>query len=171
MPKLTKKITIDSSIETIWETLSDFDEISHWARNVSHSCLLSDLKQDVGTIRRIQQGSNVLTEVVTVWESPLLLAYEINGLPPIFESVTNTWTLTPHNDGTEIRLEVEILPKRRPVTPFAAFACILVSRFNYRMLRDLKNFQEKQKPYDDLREEVSILTSRLVQLESGSETL
>ena len=143
MPKLTKKIIVDRSIETAWETLSSFDEISHWAQNVSHSCLLSDLKHDVGTTRRIQFGSNVLTEVVTVWERPLLLAYEINGLPPVFRSATNTWNLAPHTDGTEIRLAIEILPKRRPATPIAALACIGVSRFNYRMLADLKDFLEK----------------------------
>jgi hypothetical protein len=171
MPKIVKKIHIASSTEDIWATLSAFGDIGQWAQNVSHSCLLTEQKKGVGAIRRIQQGNKTLTEEVTTWQNLSSLVYEINGLPPVFKSVTNTWLISPQENGTEVNLEIEILPKRRPATPVAALACILVSRFNHGMLSDLKDFLENIKPINGLREEVALLTSRLLQLDEGNDPL
>ena len=66
MPKIKKSIIIDCPIEAVWETLSCFDQISLWAENVSHSCFLTEQREGVGTIRRIQQKSTVLTEKIII---------------------------------------------------------------------------------------------------------
>lgn len=171
MPKIAKKIFVASSVEDIWATLSAFGDIGQWAQNVSHSCLLTEQKKGVGAIRRIQQGNKTLTEEVITWQNLSSLVYEINGLPPVFKSVTTTWLISPQENGTEVNLEIAILPKRRPATPVAALACILVSRINHGMLSDLKDFLENIKPINGLREEVALLTSRLIQLEAGNDPL
>jgi hypothetical protein len=166
VPKIRKKITISCSINDVWGVLTSFHTISDWANNVSHSCFLSEQKIGVGTVRRIQTGNNTVTEHVTVWEELASLGYEIRGLPPVFKKVTNTWFLSPHERGTELSLEIEIIPIRRPATPVAGLGCLAFARINNGMLSDLKEFLENMKPLNDLKEEILLLSSRLNQLES-----
>ena len=171
MPKIKKSIIIDCPIEAVWETLSCFDQISLWAENVSHSCFLTEQREGVGTIRRIQQKSTVLTERIIIWNDFSSLGYELSGLPPIFSKVTNTWFLSSGENGVEVSLEVEIVPKRRPAVPFAAVACIVIGRVNNRMILGLKDYLENAEPIRKLREEISALTSRLIQLENSRDSL
>ena len=153
-------------MDDAWGVLTSFDTISNWAKNVSHSCFLSEQKIGVGSVRRIQTGNNAVTEHVTVWEELTSLGYEIRGLPSVFRKVTNTWFLSPHELGTELCLQIEIIPIRRPATPVAGLGCLAFARINNGMLSDLKYFLENTKPLDDLKEEMLLLSSRLNQLES-----
>lgn len=90
--------------DQVWAALSDFADISRWAPNVDHSCLMTEQSAGVGTIRRIQSGRLVLIESVTRWEPDTRLAYSIEGLPPVVQSLTNTWQLRPEGDHTHIAL-------------------------------------------------------------------
>ena len=45
MAAVTKKINVSCQLTEAWEVLSAFGEISAWATNVSHSCLLSHQKE------------------------------------------------------------------------------------------------------------------------------
>ena len=65
MPTVTRKINVSCSLAEAWEVLSDFGEISIWATNVSHSCLLSHHQEGLGATRRIQTGNSSVTEHVT----------------------------------------------------------------------------------------------------------
>ena len=106
-----------------------------------------------------------MTEHVTVWEELASLSYEIRGLPSVFKKVTNTWFLSPHERGIELRLEIEIIPIRRPATLVASLGCLAFSRINNGMLSDLKDFLENTKPLNDLKKEMLVLRSRLNHLE------
>ena len=99
MPAVARKIDIACSVAEAWEVLAAFEDISEWAENVSHSCLLSKQLEGVGTCRRIQTGNSAVTEHVTRWEDSRYLAYEIRGLPPVFKHVLNTWSLEPSRIG------------------------------------------------------------------------
>ena len=73
MPTVTRKINVSCSLAEAWEVLSDFGEISIWATNVSHSCLLSHHQEGLGATRRIQTGNSSVTEHVTRWDKTFIL--------------------------------------------------------------------------------------------------
>ena len=169
MPEITKKIDIASSVSEVWDVLASFESISDWADNVSHSCLLSDQLKGVGTCRRIQSGNSSVTEHVIRWEELRHLSYEIQGLPPVFKKVLNTWSLEPSEIGVELSLTIEIIPIRRPVTPIAGLACLAFGRINTGMLKDLKGYIEGVKPLMKLENQISILEQKIKKLESRNE--
>ena len=149
--------------------MASFESISDWADNVSHSCLLSDQLKGVGTCRRIQSGNSSVTEHVIRWEELRHLSYEIQGLPPVFKQVLNTWSLEPSEIGVELSLTIEIIPIRRPVTPIAGLACLAFGRINTGMLKDLKGYIEGVKPLMKLENQISILEQKIKKLESRNE--
>ena len=169
MAVVTRKINISCSPTEAWKVLSAFGEISSWASNVSHSCLLSDQQEGVGTFRRIQTGNSSVTEHVTRWDDSRFLAYEIRGLPPVFKEITNTWTLEPSEIGVQLSLTVEIIPIRRPATPIAGIASLIFGRINSGMLKDLKNFLEVAEPFAELQRQVSLLHLKIDEIESRHE--
>ena len=130
MPATTRKIDIECSLDEVWEVLGSFESISDWADNVSHSCLLSEQSEGLGTCRRIQTGNSSVTEHVTRWEHARFLAYEIRGLPPVLKEITNTWTLEPSEVGVQLSLTVEIIPIRRPAATIAGIASLIFGRIN-----------------------------------------
>ncbi len=169
MPSISKKIDIASSVAEAWEVLASFENISDWADNVSHSCLLSNQLEGVGTCRRIQTGNSSVTEHVTRWEDLRYLSYEIRGLPPVFKQVLNTWSLKPSEIGVQLSLTIEIIPIRRPATPIAGLACLAFGRVNTGMLKDLKRFIEDVKPLMELKNQISLLEQKVEELESRNE--
>jgi len=169
MVAITKKINVSCQLTEAWEVLSAFDEISAWATNVSHSCLLSHQKEGAGAIRRIQTGNSSVTEHVTRWEELRHLSYEIRGLPPVFKQVLNTWLLEPSEIGVQLSLKIEIIPIRRPVTPIAGLACLAFGRINTGMLKDIKGFIEDVMPLVKLEEQISLLEQKIEELESQNE--
>ena len=169
MPATTRKINIECSLDEAWEVLGSFESISDWANNVSHSCLLSEQSEGLGTCRRIQTGNSSVTEHVTRWEYARVLAYEIRGLPPIFKHVSNTWSLEPSETGVQLSLTIDILPIRQPATPIAGLACLIFRRINSQMLKDIKNFVENVKPLRQLEDQVALLEQKVAELESRNE--
>ena len=169
MPATTRKINIECSLDEAWEVLGSFESISDWANNVSHSCLLSEQSEGLGTCRRIQTGNSSVTEHVTRWEHARLLAYEIRGLPPIFKHVLNTWSLEPSETGVQLSLTIDILPTSQPATPIAGLACLIFRRINSQMLKDIKNFVENIKPLRQLEDQVALLEQKVAELESRNE--
>ena len=163
MPTVTRKINVSCSLAEAWEVLSDFGEISIWATNVSHSCLLSHRQEGLGAARRIQTGNSSVTEHVTH------LSYEIRGLPPVFKQVLNTWLLEPSEIGVQLSLQIEIIPIRRPLTPIAGLACLAFGRINMGMLKDIKGFIEDVMPLVKLEDQISHLGQKIEELESQNE--
>tara|TARA_B100000965_G_scaffold182524_1_gene152330 strand:- start:1018 stop:1527 length:510 start_codon:yes stop_codon:yes gene_type:complete len=169
MPEITKKIDIASSVSEVWDVLASFESISDWANKVTHSCLLSDQLEGIGTCRRIQSGNSSVTEHVTRWEESRHLSYEIQGLPPVFKVVLNTWSLEPSEIGVQLLLTIEITPIRRLVTPIAGLACLAFGRINASMLKDLKGFIEDVSPLRKLEKQISLLEQKIEKLESRNE--
>jgi uncharacterized protein YndB with AHSA1/START domain len=143
MAKKSRSVTISASREKIWKILSDFDQIYFWAENVDHSCFLSEQTIGVGTTRRIQQGPNVVLETVTCWEEPMRLSYQIEGLPPVFRKITNSWELFDEGSKTRVELTVQITPIRPPAEIVARILSRVFSRLNQKMLTGLKNRVEQ----------------------------
>lgn len=117
MSTVTRTRTIARPAEEVWAVLADFGGIAAWADNADHSCVLRAIGGDpvgLGTERRIQSGRMTLVERVTIAEEPEVLAYAIEGLPPVVRSVTNEWRLTPQGDTTAVALSSTIDCGPRP---------------------------------------------------------
>ena len=169
MATVTRQINVSCSLTEAWEVLSAFGEISSWATNVSHSCLLSHQQDGEGACRRIQTGNSSVTEHVTKWENSRYLVYEIRGLPPVFKNVTNSWTLEPSEVGVKLSLTVEIIPLRRPATPIAGIASLIFGRINSGMLKDLRNVLEITEPLKEFERQISLHHLRIDEMESRHE--
>jgi uncharacterized protein YndB with AHSA1/START domain len=112
----------------VWTTLSDFGAISRWAPAVDHSCLLGAEADDagVGAVRRVQVGRMTLLERVVDCQPPRLLAYRIEGLPPVLRSVSNEWRLDPDPGGTRATITTQVEAGPRP--PQKLVAAIVARR-------------------------------------------
>jgi hypothetical protein len=107
MIEIVRTADVAAAPADVWRVLSDFGAISAWAANVDHSCLMSEQAEGVGVARRVQTGRTTLVERVLAWEPPATLSYEIEGLPSVVTSVTNTW----HVHGTEGGSRVSLISR------------------------------------------------------------
>lgn len=114
MTLVERAALINHDANDIWNLLSAFGDISSWAPNVDHSCVVSERTDGVGAVRRIQTGRATVLETVVDWDEGERLSYSISGLPPVVRSVTNTWTLEPNEVGTNVKLSTLVEPGPRP---------------------------------------------------------
>lgn len=97
---MSRTRTLAAAPQAVWDVLADFGAISSWAPNVDHSCLLDHpASGPVGSSRRVQVGRNTLVERITEYDAPVVLGYEIEGLPTRLRRVANRWELRPAGDG------------------------------------------------------------------------
>lgn len=115
MSRITRSRDVAASPANVWNLLADFDAIVAWAPNVDHSCLLTEQPVGVGAVRRVQSGPVTVVERVVTWEPGLMLAYTIEGLPPIVRHATNTWLLRPTHDGCSVTLITELDTANSPL--------------------------------------------------------
>jgi uncharacterized protein YndB with AHSA1/START domain len=103
---ISRSRTICAQPQAIWDVLADFGSLSSWAANADHSCVLNHGPDGraVGTTRRVQIGRNALVERIIEFDSPAVLAYDVEGLPGRLRSVVNRWTLKPAGGSTEVTL-------------------------------------------------------------------
>ncbi len=120
MSVMEKSTTIEASPRSVWMVLADFGALATWVPMMQHSCLLSDQTEGVGTVRRVQIGRQTLVERVNVWEPANVLAYAIEGLPPMVGAATNTWRITANATGCDVKLTTEIHTGRNPVKTLIA---------------------------------------------------
>ncbi len=114
MIEATRSRRVDAGTDEVWATLADFGSLAAWASNVDHSCLLSDQTAGIGAVRRVQLGRTTLVERITEWDEPTVLAYAIEGLPPILGSVVNRWRIQPAGGGALVAVTSEIESGPRP---------------------------------------------------------
>ena len=103
------------ALETVWSQLEGPEHINVPAgETLSRQIAELPVTDGVGMVRRIQSGRTTVVETVRVWEPGVALRYEITGLPPVIQSVTNTWSVLPHGHGTKVDLTTEIDAGPRP---------------------------------------------------------
>ena len=132
MSERTVTRRIEAPAEEIWATLADYGQLSLWAPDVAHSCLLRSTREarneGVGIVRRHQIGRLTVLERVTEWEEPERLAYTIEGLPPVVTSAANEWLLEPLGEAsTSVQVTSRIDCGPRP--PQELVSRILAARF------------------------------------------
>jgi len=122
MATVQRTEAIDAAPAEVWAILSDFAAISRWAPNVDHSSLMTEQREGVGAVRRIQTGGTTILETVEWWEPGVGLSYAITGLPPVIRSVTNTWRLERVGPRTDVSLTTEVDAGPRPPQQLVAKA-------------------------------------------------
>jgi Polyketide cyclase / dehydrase and lipid transport len=110
---------IGSPSHNLWQVLGAFGDISSWASNVDHSCMLTEGPIGVGSSRRIQAGRITLVETITRWDPGHGLAYTIEGLPTM-RLVKNEWQLATVDGGTMVTLITQIEPGPKPAHKLVA---------------------------------------------------
>jgi uncharacterized protein YndB with AHSA1/START domain len=108
--EVTRSTRVTASPAEVWAALAAFDQISSWAPDVDHSVYTTDRTEGIGAARRVQIGRMALIETVTVWEPHHVLAYTLEGLPPLVRSVTNRWILEPLAGGATVSITTSIDP-------------------------------------------------------------
>ena len=106
---------IEATPERLWEVLADFGALASWVPMIQHTCPLSEQTEGVGTVRRVQVQRQTLVETVTVWSPPDLLAYTIEGLPPLVGVPVTSWRLVPRGSTTSVTVSTELDTGRNPV--------------------------------------------------------
>jgi uncharacterized protein YndB with AHSA1/START domain len=139
----TRTTTIDAPREVVWATLADFGALALWGNGIDHSTMLTPPRPDdpglrAGDRRRVQVGRGALVETVTEVEPGRLLAYSIDGLPPVVPPTANTWRLDDAGGGTNITVTTRIAdPSRAPLKPVLRLVAIRFGRASDRLLRGL----------------------------------
>ena len=93
MATTASRATVAAPVETVWEALASFADISRWSRTVAQSSLLTAGPPGPGVTRRVQVGRSALRETVDEWEPGVRIGYRIEGLPAVVRSAHNTWQL------------------------------------------------------------------------------
>jgi carbon monoxide dehydrogenase subunit G len=106
--RLTRSRDVTAPPSAVWNLLAEFDAIVQWAPNIDHSCLLTEQADGVGAVRRVQSGPTTVVERVMTWEPGLMIAYTIEGLPPIVRTAANTWLLRPVDGGTSVTIITDL---------------------------------------------------------------
>ena len=114
MTEVRESIEIARPRAEVWAVLADFGAIVDWAPNVDHSWLATRAEGEVGAVRRVQVGRNVLLERIVEWTPGEALAYELGGLPPVVRSATNRWSLLDQGGVTAATLTTSIDTGSRP---------------------------------------------------------
>ncbi len=132
--------TVAAPVQAVWDALADFGAIGAWAGNVDHSCILERGPQGlVGTSRRVQVGRNALVERITEAAAPIVLAYDIEGLPHRLRRVANRWTLASvPGGGTDVRITSTVEIGANPLVRVAERAlCAMMAAQSDTMLTGL----------------------------------
>ena len=125
MSSIERSARIAAAPVTVWAVLADFGGISRWAPNVDHSWAMDE--PGPGAARRIQAGRLTVIERVVAWDPPRVLAYTIEGLPPVVGRVVNEWRLDARDGATVVTLTTTVGAGRRP--PQRVIARLVGRRF------------------------------------------
>ena len=68
MSKLTHQVTINASVDKVWEILADFGAIDKWAPPVSKSYSTTEANGGVGAGRHCDTSFGALKEQIVEWE-------------------------------------------------------------------------------------------------------
>lgn len=144
MVAVVEQTSIEGSADEVWAVLGDFGDISRWASNVDHSCLTTDQRTGVDSVRRVQVGRNALLERVIDWHDGERLSYAIEGLPPVVRSVVNTWALDEDGDSTIVTLTTDVNAGPRPPQQLVARGLgAVLAKASREMLAGLKTHVEQ----------------------------
>jgi hypothetical protein len=98
-------IIINTPIDTVWDVLKDFGNVSDWAPTVSKSYYLNEQTSGVGVARHCDiDGFGGIQEYVTHWVDGRGFAYSVTPLGPIAASNSSWWLTSIDAQNTKLKV-------------------------------------------------------------------
>ena len=87
MATTASRATVAAPVETVWEALASFADISRWSRTVAQSSLLTVGPPGPGVTRRVQVGRSALRETIDEWNKQPLRSTVLDNLARLTSSL------------------------------------------------------------------------------------
>ncbi len=109
MRKLHNEITIDTSVERIWQILSDPSLLEKYDPTVKKSTLVSTEKTGIGAKRKVDMldGKNWFEEIIKEYEPNQLLSYQLTDCTFPIHHLKHTYTFEKKGNQTIVKQVME----------------------------------------------------------------
>ncbi len=109
MTSLHNEITINAPIETIWNALSNIDELDRYDPTVKKSTAVSLTKSGIGAKRKVDMldGKNWFEEQCTVWKPNEALTYELTACSFPVHKLKHSYTFEKIGNQTKVKQVME----------------------------------------------------------------
>jgi hypothetical protein len=106
-------VQVEAPPEAVWAVLAErYDELDAWLWVVSGCELEEAGPVGMGTTRVVKATPLVtLRETIVAFEPLEAIAYDVHGVPWIYEHMRSDWTLAASDGGTEITLSTSVKPR------------------------------------------------------------
>ena len=102
MPKLSRSAVIEAGLETVWETVRDFNALPKWHPLIADSRIEDDAPADaVGCIRNfnLKDGANIREKLLALSDVEHTFTYSILESPMPVRNYVATMRFLPVSDG------------------------------------------------------------------------
>lgn len=109
MTTLLNEIVINSSIEKIWEALTNIEELEKYDPTVKKSTALSQSKSGIGATRKVdmKDGKNWFEEKVTVFKQNEALTYELTACSFPVQNLKHSYSFEKVGNQTKVKQVME----------------------------------------------------------------
>lgn len=103
MHKVTATTVANVDIQTAWQKLSDLSKAHLYVPDLTRTEITTELKQGVGTSRRVHSIRPTIIETVVEWNEGTGFKLKLHndagdGVPPLFSRASFTYTISKESD-------------------------------------------------------------------------
>jgi len=108
MATIHNEITVNSSVEKIWEALANVEMLDKYDPNVKQSTALTTNKSGLGARRKVlmRDGKNWFDEKITVFKPNEALTYQLTDCSLPIKGLTHSYSF--ENIGTQAKVKQEM---------------------------------------------------------------
>src|SRR5438046_4616533 len=108
MATIHNEITINASVEKIWEALANVEMLDKYDPNVKQSTALTTIKGGLGAKRKVlmRDGKNWFDEKITVFKPNEALTYQLTDCSFPIKGLTHSYSF--ENIGTQTKVKQEM---------------------------------------------------------------
>ena len=108
MATIHNEITVNSSVEKIWEALANVEMLDKYDPNVKQSTALTTNKSGLGARRKVlmRDGKNWFDEKITVFKPNEALTYQLTDCSFPIKGLTHSYSF--ENIGTQTKVKQEM---------------------------------------------------------------
>jgi len=108
MATIHNEITVNSSVEKIWEALANVEMLDKYDPNVEQSTALTTNKSGLGARRKVlmRDGKNWFDEKITVFKPNEALTYQLTDCSFPIKGLTHSYSF--ENIGTQTKVKQEM---------------------------------------------------------------
>ena len=153
MTTISREVTINKSIEDVWEVLGNqFGAISNWASVISESKVYgaSKLKGLTYSQRETNTTQGITVQEMTSFNpEQYSLSYKtVSGTPFFIKNMNAKWGLSKKNDGsTQLNMNIDIETKGILGFILTPIVKVKLGKLGDELVDDLKYFMENGNPH------------------------